>query len=592
MAFNTKELEIIRAGAESGKSKQEIQEALTRFRTGLGPVKTPVKKVSFLADATKDIAEGFAGAVESFRGGLATQEEAREQVATGEISGLAGTAKTIGGGLRAGAGVVGQGFLTVGKAILPQGVEEKIGEGVSSAASAVVGSDPVKRLAEKYESLSPEQKALVDGTLGIAEGLGTMFGLGPTLKTVRTGVSTGAKTAVQESISLGKSLFSKASKSADDLVDQAQTSIRALSGVKTPTQKAVVKLDEVNTKLDELIQQGKTTEARQLAEETASQLSIKEKWAGIRPDIKKRISGKEDLLKEYFDVAHSRNLNDTLPSVYEYGGNYARKATSEMERLLSETGGAIGGVRKKLGGIKATREAIEEINSVFTEELGRLNLRVTNGRVAQIPGSQSRLLSSGDLKVIQDLYNELKVTNQNPTLTNLIDIRTNFDGRINFGKAQREVSGSVDPLSRRLRKVIAGKAEQIVGKNATTDIKKYSDFMEAYQDIKSFTDRQAGGEYLLRLVLSGRGGEARQVISTIKETTGIDLLDHATMMQIANELIGNTAQKNLFRQEVTKAGLDAASLLRGDPTGAAATLFQKGLDKILNPEKIFLEAAK
>ena len=116
--------------------------------------------------------------------------------------------------------------------------------------------------------------------------------------------------------------------------------------------------------------------------------------------------------------------------------------------------------------------------------------------------------------------------------------------------------------------------------------------MDAFNDITSYTDRKAGGEYLLRLVLSGRGGEARQIVQTIKEYTGIDLMDHATMMQIANELVGNSAQKNLFRQEVTKAGLDVASLLRGDVTGAAATLYTKIMDRIIDPEKTFLKAAR
>ena len=224
--------------------------------------------------------------------------------------------------------------------------------------------------------------------------------------------------------------------------------------------------------------------------------------------------------------------------------------------------------------------------------VAKLNLEVVGGKIRQVPGTISRVGATGDVKVLQDLYQGIATFKQSPTLTNLIDLRSSFDAKINFAKMSSEASNSVDPLSRQVRKDIADTAAKVVGKSNAADVKKFSDFMDAYNDITSFTDRQAGGEYLLRLVLSGRGGEARQIVQTIKEYTGIDLLDHATMMQIANELVGNDAQKNLFRQEVTKAGLDAASLLRGDVTGAAATLFTKAVDKILDPEKIFLQAAK
>ena len=39
-------------------------------------------------------------------------------------------------------------------------------------------------------------------------------------------------------------------------------------------------------------------------------------------------------------------------------------------------------------------------------------------------------------------------------------------------------------------------------------------------------------------------------------------------------------------------GLDAAKLIKGDPTGAALSLFEQSKDFLFNPEKIFLEASK
>ncbi len=68
-------------------------------------------------------------------------------------------------------------------------------------------------------------------------------------------------------------------------------------------------------------------------------------------------------------------------------------------------------------------------------------------------------------------------------------------------------------------------------------------------------------------------------------------MDHAMMAKIATELSGNSATQGLFRQEITRAGLDAVNLMRGNPTGAISTLLEMGANKILDKRKIFEEAA-
>lgn len=451
---------------------------------------------------------------------------------------------------------------------------EKVGEGISSVVNFLgekLGStDVAQRFVEQHPEAATALEQAVKTTGALAETGANIVGVGGTAQMTRSSFS---RLRAFEIPRLGSetSLFRTAPKSVDDVIQQADQNI--------------------TKQFDDLIAQGKTAEARALAESTAPKTSIVEKWTSIRPDIKARIQGKPELMREYFDITHARNVNDTLPSVQEYGASYVQKAQSTMEDVLNATGGDIGRVRQKLGSIRVETPTAQSINQKFSDALQKLNLEVRNGQVVQIRGTQSRLQGSGDLKVLNDIYNEMKVWNQNPSLTNTIDLRTNLDGKINFAKTQREVSNSVDPFSRVMRTELKNAAEQVVGKTNAADVRKYSQFMDALNDLRSYTDRRAGSEYLLRLVLSGRGAEARRIIQTVKENTGIDLMDHATMMQISTELIANEAQKNLFRQEITKAGLDTARLLGGDPTGAVGTLFQKGADRFLDKEKIFLEAA-
>jgi hypothetical protein len=166
-----------------------------------------------------------------------------------------------------------------------------------------------------------------------------------------------------------------------------------------------------------------------------------------------------------------------------------------------------------------------------------------------------------------------------------------FDGKIKFGKSASEVSNSVDPLSRSVRTAIADEAAKIVGPSNAAELTDYSDFMDAFGDLKSYTDRAAGGEYLLRLVLSGRGGDSRKLIEIVKKYTGIDLMNDATAMKVATDVLGNDNTKNLFRQDIQRAGLDAASVLTGNPIGWGSIAWKWAVEKGIDPEEVLKKAA-
>ena len=82
--------------------------------------------------------------------------------------------------------------------------------------------------------------------------------------------------------------------------------------------------------------------------QATAQPSLMERWAGIRPDIKNRIAGKPNMMKEYFDVSHARNNFDTLPDPLGYGVKKGVNPAIEiMETKLNKTGNAIGEFRQK-----------------------------------------------------------------------------------------------------------------------------------------------------------------------------------------------------------------------------------------------------
>ena len=474
----------------------------------------------------------------------------------------------------------------------------KIGEsiygGLDKAYNALL-DDPKKAVADVTTHIAKigiEDPMLIPTLL---YGSGKLVGGKDTISRVANPVTRGADTSIA---TIADKTITPVIEKTGAVVDTTKASLfgrpRPLGNIEDVIRQAdeSVKSDFITSKSTPKTQGLNPSQILRATEQATSQPSLIEKWAGISPDIKNRIAGKQDKLKEYFDVAHARNNFDTVPTPLEYGAKNVDTAVTKMEGLLNDTGSQIGQFRQKIGTYKAGVDNVAKIETSFSNQLSKLNLEIKNGVIRQKAGTISRVNAKGEINVLNDLYKELQTIKQSPDLQRLIDFRNLFDSKINFAKSTRDVSNSLDPFSRAIRKDIADTAAQIVGKSEAANLAKYADFMEAYNNLRSFTDRKAGAEFLLKQVLSERGGTSRAIIQTVKDMTGIDLMDDAVMSSIATDLIGNARQKGVFRQEITKAGLDTASLLTGNTSGAIGLMFNFLKKGLINEEKQFLKAAK
>lgn len=330
-------------------------------------------------------------------------------------------------------------------------------------------------------------------------------------------------------------------------------------------------------------------------------LNFKEKMIGLRPDEKKRLQEMgEAKITEYLDATHLRNISDTpipnspLPAnvwgPQELGNHYVQQAFDKLSEVMNNTGSEIGRTRTKLASVKLQQPQVDTISNAFDQQIAKLGLGIKNGKIVELPNKISPTKGS-DINAIQSLYDDFLKFKQSPTIENAYALRTNFDAKIKFGQSAREVSNAVDPLSKSIRSSIAEQSAKVIGKESADELKKYSEFMDAFGDLKSFTDRSAGSEYLLRLVLSGRGREARDLVETIKTHTGVDLMDDATAMKIAVARFANENQQNMFKQEVTRAGFDVVALFQGNPTGLIDMGLRKLREAAIDEEKVIKNTA-
>jgi hypothetical protein len=486
------------------------------------------------------------------------------------------------------------------KMALPGSVEESGGQKLGEVGSKIQDTGAYKDVTYWYQNQSESTQRQIDNALGYGEGLLEFIGLKGSTGLTRKGLSklddyvksldgnvgnVGGTGNVIEATT-GQVGVNAVSPSSSQAIGASipQTQGVVAKSVRPPV---FTPDDFTDPKLQE------TARVRMEAEANAPELTFSEKAAGMNRADKGVIIGYTDKMQEYVDVASTRNVTKNSPTIMEYGGDQVRDAAGEMEIQLNSTGNRIGQTRQKLATVKAPQDSVAIIDSTIKQQVDNLNLVLNDfGKLVQKPGAVSRVGTPADVNKLQQLLDEFKIVKQSPTLANLIDYRNLVQKNVDFSKSARETSKALDQPASAIRRAIKEEADKLVGASGAADLQEYSDFIEAYNEIKGFTDKKAGGEYLLRVLDSGRGGDARRVVNTIKKYTGIDLQVDATMLKLVTEMVADADQKTLFRQQITNAGLDTARILSGDTSSIIGKLGETLLDKITDPEKVLINATK
>lgn len=535
-------------------------------------------------DIPSDLVETGQGIMTAAREGRDNMVESARMGLEGEISPMQ---SAVGAGfapIQAAVRAGGEGLLGAAKLFTTDEFEKAVAERIGQGVDSIAASETARKLGEVFDGLTDEQKFMLTRVIAPGAEIITSVGTGGA-------GAAGASAARREGRGLFDRIFNRGD--ADVPAQQADVPMSPQQQQLLPERAASVDdaLQQTGRQLDEMEQNPNLT-PRERERIANANLTFKERLVGITPDVKQRLEqmGPEKL-QEYLDVVHTRNINDTAVTPYGHGARQAETAVERMEQQLRETGGEIGATRQRLGTIQAPIDNVRRIETTFNEQLAQLRLEVRNGQVVQKRGRVSSPASTGDIRVLNELYQDLQQVKQSPNLTNLIDFRGNVDSKINFAKSAREASNKVDPFGRQVRTAIKEVAEDVVGPTEAVRLRQYTDFMDAYGDLKSFTDRKAGGEYLLRVLLSGRGREAQELVQTIKTHTGMDLMDDATAMMLVTDLLGNQQTRNQFQQDIGRATSDALRSLSGDPVSIAGASVKWFIDKGVDVENVLKAAA-
>lgn len=312
--------------------------------------------------------------------------------------------------------------------------------------------------------------------------------------------------------------------------------------------------------------------------ETSASLTRGEILHNITPDIKARIQGNPEELDRFFNQARNRNASDTAKSPLALAGDDAAKAFSKIEDTINDTGSEIGKYRVKLGKMRVSPVDVDDVLKAFDDAVAKKGLIVGKNRMLGTAKNRETIFSSNEIKMLQDMRNRLIRLKGDPNIARMIDNRNLFDKNAAFGKSAREISNEVDSVAKATRNAIKTLNERIVGKLEADKIERYSDLIKTLDEFKSLSSKGKNFEFLLKRVLSERDRIPQRVIDDIKQITGIDLMDSAQFSRLAVEILGNNAQKGLFRQEIARAGIDVADMLSGGKLGIFSRIIEGGKD--------------
>lgn len=460
-----------------------------------------------VSDIPSDVKEGFTNMTESITRGMETAQDVRTRVGNLETTPLEGTLQTTGAGLRAGAEIVGNALLVAGKSFLPDEMEKAIASSLGTAVDKVASTRPVQEIKAQYDSLSPEQKRNVQGTLGIVEGVTTALGFGPVLNKLRGTLSEAATQALTKS-------------------DEILASSRArnmVPSIEVPNVKGL--LSDLRLKLSDVDPQVETVLQRSNADE----------------------------VNRYFQQARNAKTDVEKPTPLELAGTKAEEAFDAIDTARKD---AIQGKKAILESVATERVPGNTLNDVMSQGIQTMQEKYgvkisSRGDVSQAPGRISTL-DSADQKLVSEYFGRLNSLGISPTLKQVDDF-VDWAQSVLYkqSKTMSKYEVASDPVVRSLQGVtgdLNSRLKSAVGNG-------YGEVNARVQSLLNLQDELSGalgadarkGGGLMKKLFSPTGGDTRRIFDEIRDETGIDLFKEATLAKFAMESVGDVRQSSLLK---------------------------------------------
>lgn len=471
MAFNEKEQEIIRWGLQNGKSKEQVTEAITKYRAGTPSNQVPAQQSTFKDRIVSDIKERGVNVVEAIKG-------------EGEFAGQSPVQR----GIEATAETFGAIPSTVSN-VLPEPVRnvmEKIGDKIGEGFEAV---------AEKLGDTKLFKEAVESGDTGKLEEILSSVTAG--------GEIAGSILAVEGGMKSGKAVTTGAQKVRDTIAKNTEELF-----IKVP------KLGNVSgakERLSNFFSRDLEGKAATILKETPT-----EKFDSYMKIAEEAVSDPRKLtpFEAVGDkaVEATKQLQNQIKSLSQQKKTIISKAKVGLEDFSKQTGTTILDVRRAVGESKIGAQVINKLKKVKT-----------------------KLDADNTIDDIQDMI-----------------YKGNKDMTIPVGSAEdKALRGIIGKYNSALKEALP-KSYATLNDEISSRIKVVGSLNKALGEVVDGVSTKGSG--LIKQFFSPSGRKAKELFEYIKENTGVDLAQDATLARFTMEMFEDARARALLEGIPTSTG--------------------------------------
>lgn len=289
-------------------------------------------------------------------------------------------------------------------------------------------------------------------------------------------------------------------------------------------------------------------------------------------------------LDNYVKISENAKVDYSKPTALVKAGDKGTEALNILQnrltkqaQLKSEALGAVGNkVVPNIGSIrKDLRDSLRErvgVNLVVKD--GKLQIENATGRISKVA------FDPADNKLMTDSYRLFRKLGDTPTVRQIDDAVDALQDLLY--KRKSSVAVPINSQVEGVLKTITGKlnssVKKVAGEQYAKANAKYAYYIDTFDKLnKALGDEGVRGAQLMKQLFSPSGEAPRRLFKEIKDLTGVDLVEEATLAKYAMESVGDARQASLLEEIIKNGSVTPSSFIK-----TAAKFI---VDKTQNPVK-------
>lgn len=304
----------------------------------------------------------------------------------------------------------------------------------------------------------------------------------------------------------------------------------------------------------------------------------------VKTELTKTSIPKEQRMEaynRYIDQAEQAKIDNSKATPLELAGSRGEDALGKLKEQLNAAGQKKEAVLQEHGEkVVIIQPSFQKFGEMLEKRLGTTIDK--NNNFIDAKGRKSLVTNSvSDKKLVTKVFDTLRDLGTKPTLQEVNDAIDSIQGELYKGKTVgvEPISGKTEAVVKEVVSDLNNRAKDVGGDAYKQANAEYSTKREIYDTLNKALGVEGNrGAALMKQLFSPSGTMPRKLFTAIKEATGIDLVNEATLAKFAMESVGDMRQASLLN-EVLRGNVPLSK------SGVVGKAIEYGVNKLQDPIK-------